>query len=113
MVSPAFTSNSAQSGELDAKEVLTISGIYGSYRWVVDGVLGCKVFGAFTPGFGLEPPPKTVLAYGLLDEGQAPGTVRSYRQPDNVQLPIVPPLPSLDFGADVHLPQRRTMRIAF
>ena len=104
--SPAFTLQfEPKSGELDAKEVLRISIKYTALTaGVVDEVLGCKVFGCALPlGFGLRATSKNaVLAYELLDEGQEPPSAlcdpTEVQLPDNVQLPIVPPLPSLDFG---------------
>ena len=86
---------------LEAKQVLTISIKYTALTaGVVDEVLGCKVFGCSLPlGFGLRATAKNaVLAYELLDEGQEPPSAlcdpTEVQLPDNVQLPIVPPLPS-------------------
>ena len=85
---------------------------------VVDEVIGCKVFGCSLPlGFGLRATAKNaVLAYELLGEDQAPPPPlcdpTEVQLPSDVQLPIVPPLPSLDFGTDVPLFERRKMRIA-
>ena len=85
---------------------------------VVDEVIGCKVFGCALPlGFGLRATSKNaVLAYELLGEDQAPPPPlcdsNCVQLPDDVQLPLVPPLPALDFGTDVPLFERRTMRIA-
>ena len=87
--SPAFTlAFEPKSGELDAKEVLTIRITYTALTaGVVDEVLGCKVFGCALPlGFGLRATSKAaVLAYELLDEGQAPPSALC--DPTEVQLP--------------------------
>ncbi|CAH0377858.1 unnamed protein product [Pelagomonas calceolata] len=118
--SPAFTLVfEPRSGELEAKQVLTISIKYTALTaGVVDEVLGCKVFGCALPlGFGLRATSKNaVLAYELLGEDQAPPPPlcdsNCVQLPDDVQLPLVPPLPSLNFGTDVPLFERRKMRIA-
>jgi hypothetical protein len=118
--SPAFTlAFEPRSGELEAKQVLTISIKYTALTaGVVDEVLGCKVFGCSLPlGFGLRATAKAaVLAYELLEDGQEPPVAlcdpREVQLPDDVQLPVVPPLPSLDFGDDVPLFERIKMRIA-
>ena len=118
--SPAFALTFApQSGELEAKQTLKIVITYAALTaGVVDEVLGCKVFGCALPsGFALRATAKNaVLAYELLAEGQAPplplADPSHVQLPDGVDLPLIPPLPPLNFGEDVPLFERRTLRIA-
>ena len=117
--SPAFTLVfEPRSGELEAKQVLRINIKYTALPLV----LSTKCWDARS---SVRPAARVRVESHLQECGlglrvtredqhhlQHYVTPTEVQLPDNVQLPIVPPLPSLDFGDDVPLFERRKMRIA-